>query len=354
MEIKKFYKNKKVLITGVSGFKGSWLAIFLHILGAKVLGVIKKYPKKNSLFNKLGLKNKIELIFCDVQNFNKLKRVIFKRKPKIVFHLAAQTLIIDSYVNPKKTFDVNLIGTLNILEITRLSNFIKSLIITTSDKVYEKKRINMRFKENDKLGGIDPYSASKASIEFIINAYQKSFFIKKRIGVSSVRSGNVIGGGDFSNNRLLPDCIKNLLKNKKIIIRNANFNRPWQFVMEPLRGYLILAKKQFKNPQKYAGAWNFGNNQNTTTNVKKFVSYLIKLWGSGKLKVIKKQNYEQKNLQLDSSKSKKYLNWFPIYNIKQSIKISLEWYKKVLVKKANPLQVTLQQIRQYLDDCKIY
>ena len=350
--ISKFYKNKKILITGITGFKGAWLASFLLILGANVYGIASK-KKKNNLFHKLKLEKKIDLKILDVRNFKKLNNYVKTIKPGIVFHFAGQTIIYNSYKFPHQTFDVNSMGGLNILEVTRQSKFIKSLIITTSDKCYESKRGSKGFKEDDRLGGIDPYSASKVSVEIMLKSYQESFFKKKLIGASSVRSGNVIGGGDFAPNRLIPDCIKSIKKNKTIFLRNPNFNRPWQFVLEPLKGYLILAQKQYTDPKNYSNSWNFGTKPNTVTNVKKIVKYLVDFWGKGKIKILKNNFYEQMNLQLDISKAQKFLKWSPTYNIKDSVRLSVDWYKKVLLNKENPIKVTEEQIKKYMHDSKI-
>jgi CDP-glucose 4,6-dehydratase len=289
----------------------------------------------------------------DIRDFKKLNNYIKTIKPSIVFHFAGQTIIYNSYKFPHQTFDVNSMGGLNILEVTRQSKFIKSLIITTSDKCYESKRGSKGFKEDDRLGGIDPYSASKVSVEIMLKSYQESFFKKKLIGASSVRSGNVIGGGDFAPNRLIPDCIKSIKKNKTIFLRNPNFNRPWQFVLEPLKGYLILAQKQYMDPKNYSNSWNFGTKPNTVTNVKKIVKYLVDFWGKGKIKILKNNFYEQMNLQLDISKAQKFLKWSPTYNIKDSVKLSVDWYKKVLLNKENPIKVTEEQIKKYMYDSKI-
>ena len=210
------------------------------------------------------------------------------------------------------------------------------------------------FKENDRLGGVDPYSASKASAEIVSRAYRKSFFNKKKnVGISTGRAGNVIGGGDWSTKRLIPDCIRSMMLNKTITLRNPNFNRPWQHVLEPLKGYLILAKKQFINPKKFSSAWNFGTNPNSLTDVKTITEYLIKYWGSGKLKIKKNNFYEQVNLQLNIQKAKKILNWKPTYNIEKSVKITTEWYYRVLKLKENVNKVTSDQILKYMIDSKI-
>ena len=211
--ISKFYKNKNVLITGITGFKGAWLANFLLLLGSNIYGISSK-GKKNNLFYQLNLEKKTHLKLLDIRDFKKLNNYVNKIKPSIVFHFAGQTLIYNSYKYPHQTFDINSMGGLNMLEVTRQSKFIKSLIITTSDKCYENKKSSKGFREGDRLGGIDPYSASKVSVEIMLKAYQESFLKKKLIGASSVRSGNVIGGGDWAPNRLIPDCIKSIKKKK--------------------------------------------------------------------------------------------------------------------------------------------
>lgn len=357
MEVmKKFYKNKKILITGVSGFKGAWLASWLLKMGAKVYGTGYNPNKNNNLFYKLELNKRIKFEIFDIRNLFKLDKYVKKVKPQIIFHLAAQPLIYESYKKPFATFQINCIGTLNILEITKKYKFIKSLVSITSDKCYENQGFKKGYKESDKLGGIDPYSASKASAEIMIRSYRKSFFNEKRnrlCGISSARAGNVIGGGDWSSKRLIPDCIRAIQSKKIIFLRNPNFNRPWQFVLEPLKGYLILAKKQFNKPKKFSGAWNFGTEPKSITSVKLIVEYLIKFWGSGRLKIKNKDKfYEQHNLQLDITKAKKKLTWKPTYNIKQSVKVTASWYYQVLKEKRSPIEVTNQQIENYMHENK--
>ena len=349
-KIKKFYKNKRILITGATGFKGSWLSAWLLSLGAKIYAVGYNPNKNKTLFNSLNLSKKINLKIFDIREFKKLDDLIKKSKPQIIFHLAAQPLVIDSYKKPYVTFDINFRGTLNVLEVVRKYNFIKSVICVTSDKCYENVGKIKGYKETDMLGGIDPYSASKSSSELLIRSYIESFFKKEnKCGVSSVRAGNVIGGGDWSDNRLIPDCIRALYKNKKIILRNPNFSRPWQLVLEPLKGYLILAEKQFKNPSKYSGAWNFGTEKKSSVSVKKIVEYIIKFWGKGTIKIFDKNKFhEQQNLQIDSSKAKKILNWNTSYSTKKAVEVTTEWYFKVLNNKKNPSDITNQQIEAYM------
>ncbi len=348
--ILKFYKNKKILVTGATGFKGSWLCLWLKILGANVCGIGYNPNKNKNLFYSLKLERIINLKITDVCNKSSLNKVVNNFRPQIIFHLAAQPLIYESYLKPYSTYYINSIGTLNILEITRHSKFIKSLICVTSDKCYENSHSTRAFKEDDKLGGADPYSGSKACAEIITNTYIKSFFNKKnKCGIATVRAGNVIGGGDWSPNRLIPDTINSILKNKTIYLRNPKFNRPWQHVLEPLLGYLILAKKIYKEPKKYSGPWNFGTPKNTITSVLEIVKKIVRFWGQGKVKFNKKQKfYEQQNLQLDIKKAKTKLNWKPKYSITESVNVTNEWYKKVLVEKQSPLEITSKQIKDFI------
>ena len=354
-KLSKFYKNKTVVVTGATGFKGAWMCSWLLKLGAKVHGIGYNPNQNKNLFYKLNLHKKIKLNLFDIRDYNKTFKYFKKIKPSIVFHMAAQPLIYESYKKPLLTFDVNFRGSLNVIETSRLTNSVKSLIIVTSDKCYESTNSSKGFKENDLLGGVDPYSASKSSTELMTRAYRESFFKRKKImGISTVRAGNVIGGGDWSSKRLIPDCIRSLLNNKTIKIRNPFFNRPWQHVLEPLKGYLILAKMQFQNPQKFSSSWNFGTNPNSLTNVKSIVEYIIKFWGSGKLKIQKNNFYEQENLQLNIKKAKKFINWSPTYNIKKSVEITTNWYLRVLRKKEKAKDVTLDQISDYMKDSRIF
>jgi CDP-glucose 4,6-dehydratase len=352
-ELNKFYKNKKVLITGATGFKGAWLSSWLLKLGSNVTGIGYNPNKNENLFYQLNLHKKIDLNLFDIRDFKKLSKVIKKCKPSIIFHLAAQPLIYESYKKPLLTFDINYRGTLNLMECIRNSNFVKSVVIVTSDKCYESNFSSKGFKETDLLGGVDPYSASKSSTEIMVRAYRESFFKKKNVvGISTGRAGNVIGGGDWSPKRLIPDCIKSIRLKKAILIRNPKFNRPWQLVLEPLRGYLILALKQYHKPIKYSGAWNFGTKPNSLTDVKTIVSYIINFWGSGKMQIKKNNFYEQQNLQLNINKAQKYLKWKPAYNIRNSVKMTIDWYYRVLERKENPDKVTSDHIDRYTHDSK--
>ena len=351
-KIANFYKNKKVLVTGATGFKGAWLCSWLLKLGAKVYGIGHTPNKNKNLFYSLSLNKKIYLKIFDIRDFNKLNKLINSSKPSIIFHLAGQPLVYESYKKPLLTFDVNFRGTLNVLEASKNSKFVKSIVLITSDKCYENIGHAKWYKETDRLGGLDPYSASKASAEIVIKSYRESIYKNKAsCGISSARAGNVIGGGDWSQKRLIPDCIRFIRNKTAIKIRNPNFNRPWQFVLEPLKGYLLLAKYQYENPNKFSGAWNFGPEIKSVKNVKEIVKLIIDYWGSGSIKIeTTKKFHEHHYLQLDIKKAKKYLNWYPSYNLQNSVNVTVDWYYRTLEKKENPIEVTGDQIDQYMYD----
>ena len=351
MIINKFLKNKNILITGANGFKGAWLSYWLYMAKAKVAGIGTKNINEK-LFKQLSLHKKIKFKYIDIREKNKLEKFIKTNRPSIIFHLAAQAILSKGYRDPFSTITTNTIGTLNLLEICKSFKFIKSIVCVTSDKCYKNNHTTKGFKENDKLGGVDPYSASKACAEIIAESYIQSSFLKSKIGLATGRAGNVIGGGDSSPNRLIPDCIKYLKKNKTIHIRRPNFNRPWQHVLEPLYGYLVLAYNLYYNPEKYSGPWNFGPKKNSITTVYEIVKKIIKYWGKGRVKINKKkQFYEQENLQLNLSKSNKYLKWYPKYSINQSIKKTVDWYKEVHLSKGKFAEkITRSQILSYINE----
>tara|TARA_B100000674_G_C37832130_1_gene911044 strand:+ start:171 stop:1226 length:1056 start_codon:yes stop_codon:yes gene_type:complete len=347
---KNFYKNKRILVTGATGFKGAWLCMWLKILGSKVYGIGHNPNKNKNLFYSLNLHKEINLSILDVRNFSKLCKKIKNIKPEIIFHLAAQPLILESYKKPFETYNVNSNGTLNILESIKNTKSVKTLILVTSDKCYQSNFSTKGFKEEDKLGGEDPYSGSKACAEIIANTYYKSFFSKKNIGIATARAGNVIGGGDWSKDRLIPDCINSILKNKTIKLRNPLFNRPWQHVLEPLNGYLILAEKLYKNSKKYSGPWNFGSKKNTVTNVLTIVKRIVKKWGKGRIIFKKQKFYEQINLQLNINKSQEILKWKPKLSILESVDFTVEWYKKILTEKEDVIKITKYQINKFMNE----
>ena len=253
-----FWGKKKILITGHTGFKGTWLSLWLNKLSADVYGISLPPPKnEKNLFNLVKLKKNINSYFIDIRKKKKLEKTIIKIKPEIIFHLAAQPLVKESYKNPFNTIDTNILGTVNLLEICRKHKFVKTIIVITTDKVYENREQKKPYDENSKLGGFDPYSSSKACVELIVSSYRNSYFKKKGVSIATARAGNVIGGGDWSANRIIPDAVNAWGKNKSLIIENPKSTRPWQHVLDSLYGYLLLAQKISKN-HKLSGAYNFG------------------------------------------------------------------------------------------------
>ncbi len=347
----KFWKGKKVFISGHTGFKGSWLSIFLTYLGAEVTGYSLKPLTRPSLFNLAKIDKLIKKsIIADIRDYKKLYQEIKKSKATIIFHLAAQPLVRMSYIHPKDTFDVNFIGTLNILQIIKRVKKISTGIIITTDKVYDIKR-NKIFKETDALGGLDPYSSSKVCMEYLFNSYNESFFQKRKQMIATVRAGNVIGGGDYSVDRLIPDIYRSALKNRSILLRNPRSIRPWQHVLEPLSGYLLLAQNiHNKKIKKINQNWNFGPNISSCKSVLYLSKYLSKYL---KLKiVINKKNSkeifkpETSVLRLSNYKSRSLLKWHPKWSINKSLNKIIEWNEKV--KGNNYTKVCIEQIKDYI------
>jgi CDP-glucose 4,6-dehydratase len=349
MIYKNTFKNKKIIVTGHTGFKGSWLTLWLLKLGAKVVGIsINNYTKQEVYKN---YKNKnLRHLKLDIAKKNELIKKIKKEKPDFIFHLAAQALVKISYRDPSETFLTNAIGTLNILESARELKKSCNLILITSDKVYKNFEIKRGYVETDILGGDDPYSASKACAELIIKSYIKSFFIKNKLIIVTVaRAGNVIGGGDWSKFRLVPDCIKAWKKNKTILIRNPNSTRPWQHVLDAIHGYLTLAhyieKKNIHGQQ-----FNIGpDNKISSKKVIELVKEIQKNWNNIKWKIekIKHKEKESNLLKLNSNKAKKILNWKPCLNFQQSIQMVVDWYKNHDTKNKKIFQISINQINKF-------
>jgi len=332
---KDIYKNKRVLVTGHTGFKGSWLAIWLKELGAQVIGFSLDPPSKPNNFTACSLKDKIVHIHGDIRDQDHVVKIFKEYKPEFVFHLAAQALVRLSYENPKLTFDTNIGGTVNLLEAVRLTPSVKVLVNVTSDKCYDNREWVWGYRENDPMGGHDPYSASKGCAELVFNAYLKSFFSKtssdsRRIGLASVRAGNVIGGGDWGKDRIIPDCVRALSTDKPIGIRNPDAIRPWQNVLEPLSGYLWLGPLLQEDPQKYSGAWNFGPNDDSHLKVAEVVNRLIQYWGSGSWHDLSdpKVHHEAKLLKLCCDKAHAELNWHSVLSIDDCLQMTADWYKE--------------------------
>jgi len=349
-----FYKNKKVLITGHTGFKGGWLTQILLNFGAKVSGIALKPNTKPNLFQILGLEKEIRNYFCDIRDFGKILEIIKKEKPEIVFHLAAQPLVRDSYDHPLYTFETNIMGTANVLQAIKEVGIVKSAVIITTDKVYENKEKGSSFKEEDKLGGYDPYSASKAAAEIVINSYSRSLFNpsdykkKHQTLIASARAGNVIGGGDWQKDRLMPDIIRAVFeKQEKVIIRNPQAIRPWQYVLEPLWGYLLLAEKLYDGKKDFSSAWNFGPNNKNYLTVEKLVKTTLELLGQGIYKIQKDSTkHEAQLLKINSHKAQKFLNWRANLDIKTILELTCDWYQAFYNKK-DIVELTNQQIDNF-------
>ena len=340
MSFRDFFKGKTVLVTGHTGFKGSWLSIWLNELGAKVIGYSLEPPYPNSLFEQTKLKDKIIDIRADVRDFKKLKSIFEKYKPEIVFHLAAQAIVRLSYDIPIETFETNIIGTANILECLRKYP-VKSAVIITSDKCYKNIEQEKGYIESDAFSDHDPYSCSKGCAEMITQSYRNSFNIK----VATTRAGNVVGGGDWAVDRLIPDVMRALKLNKSIIIRNPNSVRPWQFILEPLSGYLLLAQKQYDGEYLSEG-WNFGPERVSIIPVKRIAEMIINGWGYGNIVVQEDNNkHEAGLLYLDINKAKKRLGWKPKFDIKKTIQYTVEWYKNY--EKEDAYDLCVKQIKRY-------
>jgi len=326
MEIKSsdtsFWKNKKVFLTGHTGFKGSWLCLLLKELGAEVFGYALNPPTEPSLFNLCKIDNDIHSTIGDVRDFEKLKKSLLESSAEIVIHMAAQPLVRYSYQNPIETYDVNVMGTVNLLEAIRHCFTVKSVVIVTTDKCYENKEWIWSYRENEPMGGYDPYSSSKGCAELVVSAYRNSFFSSdsSKPGIASARAGNVIGGGDWALDRLIPDFIKAMQNNEKIVIRSPKAIRPWQHVLEPLSGYLALAEALYYD-KKYADAWNFGPNDEDAKTVEWIVEKLCNKWGqNSSYEIDKNPNLHEANfLKLDCSKAKQYLNWHPRWNLEKTL-----------------------------------
>lgn len=345
-----FYKNKRIFITGHTGFKGTWLCKILLNAGAIITGYSIDVPTNPSLFEMSNIKMDITSIEGDIRNLETLRNAFNKTKPEIVFHLAAQPLVIESYKNPVYTYETNVIGTVNILECVRNSNTAKSFVNITTDKVYQNNEWEWGYRENDILNGFDPYSNSKSCSELVTDSYKQSFLLDKNIAVSTVRAGNVIGGGDFAENRILPDCIRAAKSKQDILIRNPNSIRPYQHVLEPLFAYLLIAQKQFEDI-KYAGSYNIGPENKDCITTGKLATIFCEKWGENIKWYTENSNgpHEANFLKLDCSKIKSIFGWQPRWNIETAIEKTAE-FAKAYFNKENIRQYMEKQIKEYLDE----
>lgn len=358
LDLTQIYRGRKVLVTGDTGFKGSWLCEILLGWGAQVYGLGLEPQTNPSLFEQLQLDQRITHQKIDIRELDVLQKLIQEIKPDFIFHLAAQALVRESYQTPLETFDVNLMGTLHVLEAIRSLERCAAVMITT-DKCYENREIDYAYSEEDPLGGYDPYSASKATAEIGISSYRRSFFKEKlQIGIASARAGNVIGGGDWAKDRIVPDSMRALAKGESISVRNPRSTRPWQHVLEPLGGYLTLGARidqalntgNAETKEKFCSAYNFGPTDESKKNVESLVDEILKHW-NGKWKSFSEKNapHEAGLLHLSIEKAKKELDWEPKWNFEKTIQKTVEWYRETHEKKVTPLEITKKQIQDYFE-----
>lgn len=327
LDMLKFYKGKRIFITGHTGFKGSWLCKILANAGARVTGYSLTPPTEPSLFNEATIDKNVVSIIGDIRDYDSLKKAFDEAQPEIVFHLAAQPIVRDSYKDPKYTYETNVLGTVNILECVRNNNCVKSFLNVTTDKVYENNDLNNHgFVEEEKLDGFDPYSNSKSCSELVTHSYKKSFF--QNVAISTARAGNVIGGGDFANDRIIPDCVRAMKNGVDIIVRNPFSTRPYQHVLEPLFAYLMIAQKQYENSE-YQGWYNVGPDDVDCFQTGALVDLFCKYWGEGSRWINKYDGgpHEAAFLKLDCAKLKKTFGWNPRWNLEKAIEKTVEWYK---------------------------
>ena len=354
VSLENFYSNKKVLVTGHTGFKGSWLSMWLQYMGSEVIGYSLKPPTNPSLFDIADVGSNMVSIIGDIRDYQKLKNLFEEYRPEIVFHLAAQALVLESYNNPLETFETNIMGTVNVLEAVRSNGKVRSLVNVTSDKCYENNDGLKSYKEDDILGGIDPYSSSKASAELVIKSYWKSFFDKektlKESFICSVRAGNVIGGGDWAEYRLVPDCVRAIQENNKIHLRNPNSTRPWQHVIELIYGYLKLSVELKKNKSLHGESFNFGPDLQKEYSVLELVKAMSNNWEDvswKKISLSKGKFYESSLLRLNCNKARKILKWKCILKFEETMELVANWYRNFYSSSRNTNHITNQQIENY-------
>ena len=352
-----FYKNKNVLITGHTGFKGSWLSLWLRRLGANICGISLEPHTTKDIFNLCRIEKEVQHHIQDITDFDRTNEIFSNFQPDILFHLAAQPIVRMSYDEPLNTFQTNVMGTANILECCRLYKNKLIIVVVTSDKCYENRKINSGYLEDDPLGGHDPYSASKGATEIIAHSYRRSFFQLDNNpfgkALATGRAGNVIGGGDWQTDRLIPDFIRSIETDIPMRIRFPNAIRPWQHVLEPISGYLHLAKGLSEQPKIFTGAWNFGPDSSAIKTVEEVITSAIQYYGSGKWNPENNINpYETDVLLLDNSKAKRILNWYPKWDYETAIHRTIDWYKQI--PHGNLRKFTEQQIIDYIKSSPIY
>jgi CDP-glucose 4,6-dehydratase len=341
------FKGRRVLVTGDSGFKGSWLSFWLSELGAKVFGY--SLTSESRLFGELNLSSRIDHMTGDLRDFSKWNSVVQEFQPEIVFHLAAQALVRKSYRDPIETFSTNVMGSVHVLESLRNISSVKAIVYITSDKCYLNKEWIWGYRESDELGGKDPYSASKACAELVFASFKSVFFDSRpNVGIASVRAGNVVGGGDWSEDRIVPDCVRAICRNEAIVLRNPHSTRPWVHVLEPLYGYLLTATRLLEDPKKYSGSWNFGPTDKPRS-VGDLASGIVKQWGKGQVVVQADQSFHEAGLlRLNIDKSMQLLGWQPQWTFDELVRETVAWYRGVLSGE-NAEAITRRQIETYCE-----
>ena len=343
------YNGKKVLLTGHTGFKGSWLTLWLKSLGAEVLGYSLEPNTEPSMFEELGIYGKCRNEFGNILDEKRLNEAFKEFQPDIVFHLAAQPLVRLSYKEPKLTYETNVIGSLNVLEAARHCKSVKAFVNVTTDKCYENKEVNRGYREDEPMGGYDMYSSSKGCVEILSSSFRRSFLQEEgAMAMATARAGNVIGGGDWALDRLIPDCVRSINKGIDIEIRNPIAVRPWQHVLEPLSGYLLLGQKLLEEGKKYADGFNFGPNEDSVLTVAEVSKMVCDLYGKGKVIVGEKSPlHEAGLLMLNVEKAKKVLGWTPTLTAQEAVKNTVEWYKHFYNKDTNMYDFTMEQIKAF-------
>ncbi|MEI7842792.1 MAG: CDP-glucose 4,6-dehydratase [Gallionellaceae bacterium] len=350
-----FWQGRRVLLTGHTGFKGSWLSLWLQSMGSQVVGYALAPPTNPSLFEVAQVSEGMTSIIGDIRDLEHLRKVFIEHQPEIVIHMAAQPLVRYSYIEPVETYSTNVMGTVNLLEAVRSTKSVQAVVNVTTDKCYENREWAWGYRENEAMGGYDPYSSSKGCAELVTAAYRNSYFHPEKykehsVAISSARAGNVIGGGDWADDRLIPDIMRAITEGKPVNIRNPHAIRPWQHVLEPLSGYLVLAQKLYEEGAVYAEGWNFGPNDEDAKPVQWIVEKLTHAWGEGARWVVDGGNHphEAHYLKLDCSKAKSRLGWHPRWSLEEALVAIVEWQRNYRDGKAIKA-VTLDQIRQYVD-----
>lgn len=349
--LKTVFRGRRVLVTGDTGFKGSWLCLWMHQMGAQVLGYALPPEQQEDHFNLLGLENLIEHVTGDIRDLALVKKTFDRFQPEIVFHLAAQPLVRYSYAEPKLTFDTNVAGSVNILEAVRLCESVKAFVYVTSDKCYRNNEWIWGYRENDELGGHDPYSASKAAAELVFSSYQDSFFKSRPdFGAATVRAGNVIGGGDWAADRIVPDSIRALQAGLPIHLRNPHSTRPWQHVLEPLSGYLLTAANLLHEPKRFSGAWNFGPDAQSIRTVGDLAHMIVAEWGDGQVVIAQQVDapHEANLLHLNCDKAHQLMKWRPKWDAKRAVAETVSWYQGVH-EGGSALEISSRQILTYME-----